>query len=146
MGRRAAKKASGRAAQRGVSFAAVRRLALSFPGVSEGTSYGMPAFLLDGKFFSRFNEKEQGLVVHADVALRDTLLASRPDIYFTTDHYRNYPYVLVRLGRVPRAELAALLENAFRAQAKARRIAEYDGSGAKKRPAARPQRRTTATR
>jgi len=122
---------------------------LAFTGVTEGTSYGMPAFLLDGKFFSRFNEQEQGLVVHAEVPLRDTPLASRSGVYFTTDHYRNYPYVLVRLERVPRAELAALLENAFRARAKARRIAEYDGGTAatkKKRPAARAQRRTTATR
>ncbi|HEX5064859.1 MAG TPA: MmcQ/YjbR family DNA-binding protein [Myxococcota bacterium] len=125
---------SGRAAKRGVTWDAVRRLVLAFPGVSEGTSYGMPAFLLDGKFFSRFNEKEEGLVVHADVALRDTLLAGRPDVYFTTDHYRGYPYVLVRLARIPRAELAALLENAFRAKAKAHRVAEYDA------------RRTTATK
>ena len=129
-------KATGRA-KRGVSFAVVRRLVLAFPGMSEGTSYGMPAFLLDGKFFSRFNEKEQGLVVHAEVGLRDTLLASRPDVYFTTDHYRSYPAVLVRIERIPRAELAALLENAFRMRAKAKRVAEYDAT---------PQRRTTATR
>jgi hypothetical protein len=138
-----------RGAKRGVSWATVRKMVLAFPGVAEGTSYGMPAFLLDGKFFSRFNEKEQGLVVHADAPLRDTLLASRARVYFTTDHYRGYPYVLVRLERVPRAELAALLDNAFRARAKARRIAEYDGATAaptKKRPAARRQRRTTATR
>jgi hypothetical protein len=137
-----------RAAQRGVPWAAVRRSLLAFPGMSEGTSYGMPSFLLDEKFFSRFNEKEQGLVVYADPALRDTLLASRSGVYFTTDHYRNHPYVLVRLERVPRAELAALLETAFRARAKAARVAEYDGEprANKKRPARRAQRRTTATR
>ncbi|HVH17678.1 MAG TPA: MmcQ/YjbR family DNA-binding protein [Myxococcota bacterium] len=142
-------KKAARGAKRGVTWASVRRMLLDLPGVAEGTSYGMPAFLLDGKFFSRFNEKEQGLVVHADVPLRDTLLASRSGVYFTTDHYRNYPYVLVRLERVPHAELAALLENAFRARAKKRRIAEYDGDTAatkKKRPASRVQRRTTATR
>ena len=55
----------------GVRWAAVRKLALSFPGMTEGTSYGEPAFLLDGKFFSRFNEKERGLVVYAEEALRD---------------------------------------------------------------------------
>ena len=130
-----------RAAKRGVSWADVRRLVLSLPGVAEGTSYGMPAFLLDGKFFSRFNEKEDGLVVHADVALRDTLLASRPDVYFTTDHYRGYPYVLVRLARIPRAELAALLENAFRAKAKKGRIAQYDAG-----PSAAPRPRSSGTR
>jgi hypothetical protein len=117
-------------AKRGVPWAAVRRLALSFPGVSEGKSYGDPAFLLDGKFFSRFNEKEQGLVVHAEEELRDALLEAEPETYFTTDHYRGYPAVLVRLARVSRAELAELYENSFRMRAKKRRVAEYDAKPA----------------
>jgi hypothetical protein len=121
-----ARKAAGRGAKRGVSWATVRKLALSFPGMAEATSYGEHAFLLDGKFFSRFNEKEQGLVVYAEEALRDALLEGRPAVYFTTDHYRNYPYVLARLERLPRTELAALFEGAFRARAKRKRIAEYD--------------------
>lgn len=135
----AATKARAARAGRGVTWAAVRKLALSFPGVSEGSSYGEPAFLLDGKFFSRFNQKEQGLVVYAEEELRDALLAGRPDVYFTTDHYRNYPYVLARLARLPRAELAALFEGAFRAKAKRKRVAEYDakrvprGSGGRRR-------------
>jgi hypothetical protein len=133
----AARKARARGAERGVAWAAVRKLALSFPGMTEGSSYGEPAFLLDGKFFSRFNEKEQGLVVYAEEALRDALLAGRPDVYFTTDHYRNYPYVLARLARLPGAELAALFEGAFRAKAKRRRVAEYD---AKRAPRSRGAR------
>jgi hypothetical protein len=116
-------------AKRGVTWAAVRKLALSFPGVTEETSYGSPAFLLDGKFFSRFNEKEQGLVVHAAEPLRDALLAGRPDVYFTTDHYRNYPYVLARMDRLPRAELASLFADAFRARAKRKRVAEWEERG-----------------
>ena len=122
----AARKTRARRAKRGVTWAAVRKLALSFPGMSEGASYGEHAFLLDGKFFSRFNAKEQGLVVHAEEPLRDALLAGKPDTYFTTDHYRGYPYVLARLERLPRAELAALFEDAFRAKAKKKRVAEYD--------------------
>jgi hypothetical protein len=118
---------------RGVSWAAVRKLALSFPGMTEGTSYGQPAFLLDGKFFSRFNEKERGLVVHAEEELRDTLLESKPRTYFTTDHYRGYPAVLVRLEHISRAELAALYEAAFRTRAKRRRVAEYESRSARKR-------------
>lgn len=114
------------AAKRGVAWPAVRALALSYPGVAEGRSYGEPAFLLDGKFFSRFNEREQGLVVYAEDALRDALLAERPDVYFTTDHYRGYPMLLVRLARVPRSELAALYEAAFRMRAKPKRLAELD--------------------
>jgi hypothetical protein len=111
-----------------VTLAAVRKLALSFPGMSEGTTYGEPAFLLDGRFFSRFNAKERGLVIWVDEGLRDALLASKADTFFTTDHYRGYPYVLARLERLPRAELAALYENAFRARARKRRVAEYDAA------------------
>jgi uncharacterized protein YeaO (DUF488 family) len=136
--RRPAKPAAGRArgaaakrprAKRGVSWQQARALALSFPGVSEGASYGSPALLLDGKFFSRFNEKEQALVVHAEEALRDALLAGKPDVYFTTDHYRNYPAVLVRLPHAELPELAALYEAHFRARAKKARIAELDARG-----------------
>ena len=118
--------AARRKARRGVTWAAVRKLALAFPGMTEGTSYGEHAFLLDGKFFSRFNAKEQGLVVYAEEALRDALLEEKADTYFTTDHYRGYPYVLARLERLPRAELGALYEAAFRARAKKKRVAEYD--------------------
>lgn len=113
-------------AKRGVAWEQVRALALSFPGVSEGTSYGAPAFLLDGKFFSRFNQKEQALVVHAEEPLRDALLAGKPETFFTTDHYRNYPAVLARLPRLQLEELAALYEAHFRAHAKKKRVAELD--------------------
>jgi hypothetical protein len=126
------RKKAARRAKRGVSWAAVRKLALSFPGMSEGTSYGEHAFLLDGKFFSRFNVKEEGLVIHVEEELRDALLAGRSRTYFTTDHYRNYPYVLARLERLPRAELASLYEAAFRAKAKKRRLAEYEARRARR--------------
>ena len=120
------RKASAAREKRGVTWEQVRALALSFPGVSEGTSYGAHAFLLDGKFFSRFNQKEQGLVVHAEEPLRDALLAGKPETYFTTDHYRNYPAVLARLPQLARSELAALYEAHFRAKAKRKRVAELD--------------------
>jgi uncharacterized protein YeaO (DUF488 family) len=110
----------------GVRWEQVRELALSYPGVREGTSYGQPAFLLDGKFFSRFNAKEQALVVLAEERLRDALLAGKPDVYFTTDHYRNYPALLARLPGLDYSELAALYEARFRASAKRKRVAELD--------------------
>lgn len=126
---RAAKGATAKRERRtkpGVTWEQVKALALSFPGVAEGTSYGEPAFLLDGKFFSRFNQKEQGLVVHAEEALRDALLAGKPDVYFTTDHYRSYPALLARLSLLELSELAALYEAHFRAHAKKKRVAELD--------------------
>jgi uncharacterized protein YeaO (DUF488 family) len=112
--------------KRGVTWEQVKTLALSYPGVTEGTSYGSHAFLLDGKFFSRFNPKEQALVVLAEETLRNALLAGKPGTYFTTDHYRNYPALLARLPRLALSELAALYEAHFRARATRRRVAELD--------------------
>ena len=43
-----ARKSRTRTAERGVTWAAVRKLARSFPGMTEGSSCGEPAFLLDG--------------------------------------------------------------------------------------------------
>jgi len=119
------------ARKRGVRWADVRKLVLSFPGMSEGSSYGEPAFLLDGKFFSRLNVKEDGLVIYAEEGLRDALLSGKPDAYFTTDHYRGYPMVLARLPQITRSELAALYEAAFRMRAKPKRVAELESRRAR---------------
>ncbi|ATB47429.1 MmcQ/YjbR family DNA-binding protein [Corallococcus macrosporus] len=40
----------------GLTFDALRELALSFPGMEEGTSFGTPAFRVRKKFIARFHE------------------------------------------------------------------------------------------
>jgi len=45
---------------------------------------------------------------------RDELIAAQPDVYYLTDHYVNYPCVLVRLSRVHRDALRDLLGMAAR--------------------------------
>ncbi len=44
-----------------------------------------------------------------DVGAKEALLADDPNVYFTTPHFNGYPAVLVRLGRVPKAELRELI-------------------------------------
>jgi hypothetical protein len=81
-------------------FEALRRMALAFDGAEEGTSYGTPAFFVKGKLFARLREDGESLVVRvADSAQREELRAGDPEVYFPTDHYLNYPWVLVRLAR-----------------------------------------------
>jgi hypothetical protein len=38
----------------------------------------------------------------------------QPEVYYITDHYRDYPTVLVRLKAVTRAQLRELLADAWR--------------------------------
>ena len=97
--------------------ALVRELALALPGVVEGTSYGTAAFRVRKKLFARMGKGGEWLVLKTDFDEREILMEADPETYFITDHYRNAPWVLVRLARVERDGLAELLEVAWRALA-----------------------------
>ena len=97
----------------GVTFADVSRLGRALPGVVESTSYGTPALKVDGKLLVRLKEDGNTLVLRMDFVNRDLLLRAEPDLFFLTDHYLNYPSILLRLARVTNARLAELLEDAW---------------------------------
>lgn len=108
-------------------WADVVAVGLRFPGVVEGTSYGTPSLKVRDKFLCRLRTNPDALVVRViDVADKDALLLGDPDVFFTTPHYANYPAVLVRLAVVDPAQLAELIEDAWRIQAAKRVIAAYD--------------------
>jgi hypothetical protein len=97
----------------------VREIALSMPDVIETTAYGMPAFKAGGKRFAgqpvaRPDVHANSLGVHVSFEERDELIASRPDVYYLTEHYAPYPAVLARLSNIRRSELRALLAAAWR--------------------------------
>ena len=97
-----------------VRFADARRLLLDLPNVEEGTSYGMPSFLLNGRFFARFRDDDTVLAVRiASIDDRDVLMQLDPRAFFFTDHYRDYPTVLIRLADVPRALFADVVRKSW---------------------------------
>lgn len=49
------------------------------------------------------------LAVRVPFDTRNRLMRAKPGVYYVTDHYVNYPCVLVRLSRVSRTALRALL-------------------------------------
>jgi hypothetical protein len=53
------------------------------------------------------------LAVRLDADRRAELLETAPEIYYITDHYLNYPTVLVRLARIPPDALKDLLRLAW---------------------------------
>jgi hypothetical protein len=109
-----------------VTLATVRRLALAFPGVEEGLSYGTPGFRVRGRFLARLWEDGETLVIKCGDNERDFRMRADPETFFTTDHYRGYPTVLVRLARVRENNLQAVLEEAWRRQAPKRLVKAYD--------------------
>ena len=103
------------AADAPVTFETVREIALSLDKVEEGTSYGTPAFKIRGALFIRLHQDfDSTIVVRTDFDQREDLLAADPETYFITDHYRNYPWVLVRLSHVHRDALQDLVRMAHR--------------------------------
>lgn len=98
-----------------VRVADVRRLLLDLPDVVEGTSYGMPSFLVNGHFLARFRDDDTVLALRiASIDDRDVLMQLNPKAFFFTDHYRDYPAVLIRLADVPRPLLRDVLKAAHK--------------------------------
>lgn len=88
------------------------------PDVEDGTTWGAPTLKVKGKMFAcvaiNKSAEPNSLVVRMEFAERDELIASDPKTYYLTDHYVNYPCVLVRLSRVHPDALRDLLHMAWR--------------------------------
>jgi hypothetical protein len=100
-----------------VTFDTVRKLGLALPDVEEGTAYGSPALKVRGKMFAcvaiNKSAEPHSLGVLIDFPARDELIAADPETYYLTDHYVNYPCVLVRMSRVHPDALRDLLRMAW---------------------------------
>ncbi|MGC1617368.1 MAG: MmcQ/YjbR family DNA-binding protein [Candidatus Acidiferrum sp.] len=104
-----------------ITFRDVRKIALSLENVEEGSSYGTAAFKAGGKLLARLREDGESLVVGTTFEEREEMIAAEPETYYITDHYRNYPWVLVRLSQVNPEALRDLLKRALRLASMKRR-------------------------
>ena len=100
-------------AKRKLPLPTIRKVALSFPGVEEGTSYGTPAFRLKKRLLARLHQDGQSIMLKIGFEAREHLMRADPETFFITDHYRNYPSVLARLDRLSAADLRKLLAKAI---------------------------------
>jgi hypothetical protein len=97
-----------------VTYETVRRIALALPGVEEGTCYGTPACRVTGKLLMRLKEDGESLVVIVGFEARQELMKADPETFYVTDHYLNYPAVLVHLSKIDRDRMRGTLEGAWR--------------------------------
>ena len=97
-----------------MTFEQVKKIAMEMEGVEEGTSYGTAALKVRGNLFARLKEDGETLVLGTTFEEREGLMAEEGETYFITDHYLNYPWVLVRLKRVKAAALRELLARAWK--------------------------------
>jgi hypothetical protein len=104
----------------------VRRLALSLPETAERPCYGTPGFYVRKHLFARIRSDEESVVVKVDMGERELLMGAEPDVFFVTDHYREYGYVLVRVEAIEEDELLEVLTDSWRMVAPKRLLAAFD--------------------
>ena len=110
------------------TFALVRRLALALPEVTEGICFGTPTFYVRKKLMLRMWEDGETLVCKAPMTLRDQLLDDAPDVFSLTDHYRNYPAILINLNTVPQRILEERIVGAWTEVAPAKLVSQSKGA------------------
>lgn len=131
----------------GVTKAQLHKIALSFPGASEGSSYGKPAFLVGAKFFTRLRNEDNSLaLIVGSIDERDMLLESDPELFHITEHYRDYPAVLARMAFLDAATLQGMLERRWRAIAPKKLVREREATGKQANPAQTRSTRKTRRR
>lgn len=112
-----------------IPFDHLRNILLALPGVEEGPCYGTPGFRVKGKLLARLWEDGETLVLKVGgIDERDMLLETQPELFFITDHYRNYPSVLVRLPAISPETFARRVEASWRAVAPKRLVAARDAA------------------
>ena len=110
-----------------MTFDDVRKFALAWPEVADGTSYGTPALKVRKKLLARLKEDGDSLVVRSvPQDEREMLVESRPKVFYFTDHYRDYPIALIRLSKANRALVEPLLRRQWRALASKKAVREFD--------------------
>jgi hypothetical protein len=99
-------------------FTLVRELARALPDIEESTGRGAPSLKVRGKLLAwpaiHKSAEPNSLVVTIGLDQRAELIEADPDVYYITDHYVDYPCVLVRMSRIDREPLRGLLFSAWR--------------------------------
>jgi hypothetical protein len=118
-----------------ITEAILRRIALSFPGAREEPHYGQPSYKIEKKFFIRLRGEDASIVwIVESIDERDALIEMDPKTYFITDHYKNYPSVLVRIARLNETMLRKMLERRWRAIAPKTMQKAFDEAAAAAKP------------
>ena len=104
----------------------LRHLFLALPEVRESTHHGTMSFVVGKRFLGRIRDEDTVFALRQAIEDRDLLIEFEGDVFFTTDHYRGYPYVLIRLAATDPERLVALIERAWRDAAPKRVVAAFD--------------------
>jgi hypothetical protein len=101
-----------------VTLDVVREIGLALPDVEDSTAYGAFALKVRGDLLACVATNKSAelgsLMVRMDLEQRAAVIAEAPETFYVTDHYVNYPSVLVRLSQIRVDQLRDLLNSAWK--------------------------------
>ena len=75
------------------------KIALAISGSKEVLWFRKPAVFLHDQFLTKVHDKEEAMTLRvSSMEMRDMMLEAEPELFYITDHYRNFPFVLARLS------------------------------------------------
>lgn len=90
--------------------AEARKIMLAIPGTDERLWFNQPSVFIHDRFLSKVHDKEEAAVLQVgSMEMRDMMLEAEPRLFYITDHYRKFPFVLIRLSALSRTALKEIL-------------------------------------
>jgi hypothetical protein len=104
------------------------KIALAIPGSKEVLWFRKPAVFLHDQFLTKVHDKEEAMTLRvSSMEMRDMMLEAEPELFYITDHYRNFPFILARLSALTPKTLKEILVG------RAAQLAEQSDRVAKKK-------------
>ena len=86
------------------------KLMLAIPGTDERLWFNEPSVFIHDRFLSKLHKKEEAVTLQVgSMEMRDMMLEAEPRLFYITDHYRKFPFVLIRLKALSAKTLKEIL-------------------------------------
>jgi hypothetical protein len=93
-----------------LSKAEARKLMLAIPGTDERLWFNQPSVFIHDRFLAKTHHKEDAVTLQVgSMEMRDMMLEAEPELFYITDHYRKFPFVLIRLSALTKTVLKEIL-------------------------------------
>jgi hypothetical protein len=97
-----------------MTFDDLTAMLLSWDLVEPATTHGTPSFKVKGKLLTRLKEDGDSILIKSvPPDERAMLCEAAPDLYYFTDHYRDYPMVLMRLSHADPQTVRVMLQRTY---------------------------------
>ena len=93
-----------------LSKAEARKIMLAIPGTDERLWFNQPSVFIHDRFLAKTHHKEDAVTLQVgSMEMRDMMLEADPKLFYITDHYRKFPFVLIRLSALTKTVLKEML-------------------------------------